>query len=77
MQSVKKMIGEFLVKIGAMSPAQVQEVLSLQEKGDGRIFGEIALGLGYLKDDALKRYVVYLEMSSGDAIEPESMIGGR
>ena len=76
MHPVKKMIGEFLVKIGAMSPAQVQEVLSLQEKGDKRIFGDIALGLGYLEDDALKRYVVYLETSADGAIDPESTIGG-
>jgi hypothetical protein len=76
MHPVKKKIGEFLVKIGAMTPAQVQEVLSLQAGGDGRIFGEIAFGLGYLKDDALKRYVDYLETSAG-AIEPESTIGGK
>ena len=54
-------IGDFLVKIGAMSPEQVGHVLRLQESGDSRIFGEIALELGYLNDDAIKRYVDHME----------------
>ena len=54
-------IGDFLVKIGAMKPEQVTHVLRLQEGGDSRIFGEIALGLGYLNDDAIKRYVDHME----------------
>ena len=66
-------IGEFLVKIGAMNPDQVTEVLRLQEKGDGRIFGEIALGLGFLNDDAIKRYVDHLATSK-EAVQPDSDI---
>ena len=54
-------IGEFLVKIGAMTPGQIQAVLKVQAAGDTRRFGEIALALGYLTDDALGRYVDYLE----------------
>jgi len=54
-------IGEFLVKIGAMTREQVDHVLQLQAKGDKRIFGEIALELRYLNDDAIKRYVDHLE----------------
>jgi hypothetical protein len=54
-------IGDFLLKIGAMTPEQVEEVLRLQEGGDTRIFGEIALELGYLNDDAIKRYVDHME----------------
>jgi len=54
-------IGEFLVKIGAMTREQVDHVLRLQAKGDKRIFGEIALELRYLNDDAIKRYVDHLE----------------
>ncbi len=54
-------IGEFLVKIGAMTGQQVDHVLQLQAKGDKRIFGEIALDLHYLNDDAIKRYVDHLE----------------
>jgi hypothetical protein len=54
-------IGDFLVKISAMSPEQVDHVLRLQQGGDSRIFGEIALELGYLNDDAIKRYVDHME----------------
>jgi hypothetical protein len=54
-------IGEFLVSIGAMAKDQVEDVLLRQRRGDTRIFGEIAIELGYLNDDAIKRYVDYLE----------------
>lgn len=54
-------IGEFLITIGAMTREQVDHVLSLQSKGDRRIFGEIALELRYLNDDSIKRYVDHLE----------------
>jgi hypothetical protein len=33
----------------------------MQQAGDARIFGEIALDLHFLDDDAIKRYVDYLE----------------
>ena len=54
-------IGEFLIKIGAMTRQQVDHVLQLQEQGDKRIFGEIALDLHYLDDDAIKRYVDHMD----------------
>jgi hypothetical protein len=54
-------IGDFLVQIGAMTREQVNEVLRMQQAGDARIFGEIALDLHFLDDDAIKRYVDYLE----------------
>jgi hypothetical protein len=54
-------IGDFLAKIGAMTSDQIDHVLRLQESGDSRIFGEIALELGYLNDDAIKRYVDHME----------------
>jgi hypothetical protein len=54
-------IGDFLVKIGAMTPEQVQAVLRLQEMGNRQRFGDIALALGYLSDNSLKRYTDYLE----------------
>ena len=54
-------IGDFLVKIGALKSPQAEEVLRLQVAGDKRRFGEIALALGYIGDDAIKRYVDYLE----------------
>jgi hypothetical protein len=54
-------IGEFLVRIGAMAPGQVEEVLRLQQTGDKRRFGEIAVERGYINNDSIKRYVDYLE----------------
>jgi hypothetical protein len=54
-------IGDFLIRINAMSRDQVVEVLQLQQAGDKRRFGEIALELGYIGDDSLKRYLDYLE----------------
>jgi hypothetical protein len=50
-------IGEFLVKIGAMMPWQVDAVLRAQADGDRRMFGEIAIARGYIDDVALRRYV--------------------
>ncbi len=54
-------IDDFVIRIGAMTPKQVETVLNLQEKTNGQQFGEIALALGYLKDDSLKRFLDYLE----------------
>lgn len=44
-------IGEFLVSMGVMSPRQVTTVINHQEAGDARLFGEIAMELGFLADD--------------------------
>ena len=54
-------IGDFLTTIGAMTREQVDHVLRVQAGGDSRIFGEIALDLRYLNDDAIKRYVDHME----------------
>jgi hypothetical protein len=51
-------IGDFLVRIGAMTEEQVEEVLSVQEDSDEpRLFGEIAIEKGFIDDAALRRYV--------------------
>jgi hypothetical protein len=52
-------IGEFLVQIGAIKQYQVDDVLRLQEQGDTRLFGEIAIELGYIDDEAIKKYLEY------------------
>jgi hypothetical protein len=57
-------IGDFLVAIGAITREQVAHVLRLQAEGDSRIFGEIALELKYLNDDAIKRYVDHMEKTT-------------
>jgi hypothetical protein len=64
-------IGDFLVKIGAMNAEQVDHVLRLQTGGDSRIFGEIALEMGYLNDDAIKRYVDHMEKLTPEDDPPE------
>lgn len=64
-------IGDFLIKIGAMNQQQVDDVLARQQQGDTRIFGEIALELHYLDDDAIKRYVDHLERWK---VAPESEV---
>ena len=58
-------IGDFLVKIGTMKLHQVEHVLRVQKAGDTRRFGEIATELRYINDDAIKRYVDYLEKQKG------------
>ncbi len=50
-------IGGFLVSIGAMKAWQVGDVVLAQRKGDARMFGEIAIALGYIDDAALQLYV--------------------
>ena len=49
-----------MLEIGTMKEYQVQEVILVQKAGDNRLFGKIALELGYTNDNAIKRYVDYL-----------------
>ena len=50
-------IGEALMKIGAITQEQVDDVLARQSDGELRLFGEIAIELGYIDDDALASYL--------------------
>lgn len=50
-------IGEFLVKIGALTAAQRDEVLTKQTESPNRLFGEIAIELGYINDSAVDQYL--------------------
>jgi hypothetical protein len=50
-------IGETLVRIGAIKPHQVDDILLAQKDGDSRLFGEIAIEFGYINDEVLKKYV--------------------
>jgi hypothetical protein len=54
-------IGDFLVSINAMKRYQVEDVLRVQASGDGRMFGEIAIELGYINDDAISKYLDFKE----------------
>ncbi|MFP4642798.1 MAG: hypothetical protein ACLFM0_00430 [Spirochaetales bacterium] len=55
--SADERIGEFLVKIGAMTDAQREEVLLRQEQEPDRLFGQIAIEFGYIDDSAVDRYL--------------------
>lgn len=54
---MEERIGEALVRIGAMKTYQVEDVLRLQKAGDSRLFGEIAIELGYIDDQAIRKYL--------------------
>ncbi len=54
---MEERIGEALVRIGAMTPEQVDQVLKLQQNGDNRLFGEIAIEQGFINDKAIKAYL--------------------
>jgi hypothetical protein len=60
-------IGEFLVEIGAMSASQVTVVINHQKEGDERLFGEIAMELGYLADnEPIDKFLEIQEKQRGD-----------
>ena len=53
-------IGDFLIRIGAITREQVDEVLRAQGEDDEdhlRMFGEIAVEKGYIDDEALRKFV--------------------
>ena len=54
---MEERIGEALVRIGAMTSEQVDQVLKLQQGGDDRLFGEIAIEQGFINDQAIKAYL--------------------
>ena len=60
-------IGEFLVQQGALSQSQVTTVINHQQSGDERLFGEIAMELGYLADnEPIDKFLEYQEKQLGD-----------
>lgn len=56
-QTSHERIGEFLVKIGAMTVEQREDVLARQKKEPNRLFGEIAVELGYINDAAVDKFL--------------------
>ncbi|MBB6481906.1 hypothetical protein [Spirochaeta isovalerica] len=50
-------IGEGLVRIGAMTQEQRNQVIEKQNEGDERMFGEIAIDLGYINDEIIMNYI--------------------
>ena len=50
-------IGQFLVRIGAMTEEQVADVLDVQEADPHTLFGMIATEKGYIDDKALRAWL--------------------
>ena len=50
-------IGDFLVRIEAIQPYQVDDVVRAQQGGEDRLCGEIAIEFGYINNDAVEKYV--------------------
>jgi len=50
-------IGDFLVRIGALTPEQVNDILKKQEQEPHKLFGIIAIELGYVNDEAIHQYI--------------------
>ncbi len=59
--------GETLVRIGAIKPFQVEDVLRTQRIGDNRLFGEIEIDFGYINDEMRKKYVEAKEVWEKEA----------
>ncbi|MBN1522921.1 MAG: hypothetical protein JW904_00450 [Spirochaetales bacterium] len=59
--ALEEKIGEGLVRIGAMTEEQVYKVLKFQKDGDSRLFGEIAVDLGFVDIQAI---IDYLKMTN-------------
>ena len=57
MKSIDEKIGEGLCRIGAMTEEQAKIVLRKQAEGDTRLFGEIAVELGFVDVDAILNYL--------------------
>lgn len=69
-------IGGFLVEIGAMKDWQVDHILHAQKAGDRRIFGEIAIALGYVDDAAVQRYMESRSAVAAQEHEEEGRLHG-
>ena len=50
-------IGDFMVRIGALTKEQVGEILDKQKQEPEKLFGIIAIEMGYLDVDAINRYI--------------------
>ena len=50
-------IGDFLVRIGALTQDQVAEVLGRQAGEPNRLFGQIAIEMGFISDSAIDSFL--------------------
>lgn len=54
-------IGEFLVSIGVMTEEQVKTALAEQAKTPEKLFGQIAIEMGFIDDNAIEQYLASKE----------------
>ena len=57
MTAKKERIGEFLVRTGALTQNQVNEVLNKKQEQPDRLFGDIALELGYINNEIIDKFL--------------------
>jgi ethanolamine utilization microcompartment shell protein EutS len=50
-------LGELLVRMGALSQAQVSEILEYQKEHPEILFGQIAIRKGFITDGVLDRFL--------------------
>jgi len=55
--TVAERIGDYLVRTGKLSQAVVGQVIGAQKAGDGRTFGQIAVGLGLVDQAAVDSFL--------------------
>jgi hypothetical protein len=56
-ETSQERIGEFLVRIGVITQEQLRKVLKKQEQNPDKLFGEIAIEMGFIDDDAITKYL--------------------
>jgi hypothetical protein len=52
-----ELIGQGLVRARVLKPAQVEQILVIQRRDDERLFGEIAVDLGFTHDATIREYL--------------------
>ena len=53
----KERIGDFMLRVGAMTQEQVENVLQSQKQEPDKVFGVIAIEKGYIDDKILQDYI--------------------
>jgi len=57
MQDSIERLGEVLVRLGALSKEQVDDILKYQKDHPGMLFGRIAIQLGYITEEKLDKFL--------------------
>ncbi len=55
--SKKDRIGGFLIRIGAITSEQRDKILKMQSENPTKMFGEIAIELGFITKDSIDKYL--------------------